>query len=105
MIDRARDIVKMMGYDSVDAVLEAISRGEVILLKVPDSVRLGVAQWLRGQAPGLRAENRVLADALDDMADGLDLAMELTRYPEDSDVCDMDLPYGWPSYCDKDALS
>ena len=31
--------------------------------------------------------------------------MELERYPVDTDVCDMNLPHGWPSYCDKEAIS
>jgi hypothetical protein len=105
MIDRAREIAKMMGYDDLEAVLAAVGRGELILLKVPPQERLGVSEWLRGQTPSVRGQEPVLADSLDDIAAGLDLAMELTRYPSDTDVCEMDLPHGWPSYCDKDALS
>jgi hypothetical protein len=105
MVDRAREIGKMMGYESLDAILDAVGRGEVILLKIPDQARLDVAQWLRGRIPEVRGQEPQLADSLDDIADGLDLAMELTRYPSDTDVCDLDLPHGWPSYCDKDALT
>jgi hypothetical protein len=105
MIDRAREIGKMMGYEDLDAILAAVGRGELILLKVPPEERLDVAEWLRGQIPEVRGAEPALADSLDDIADGLDLAMELTRYPADTDVCDMHLPYGWPSYCDKNELS
>lgn len=105
MIDRAREIAQMMGYDSTDATLEAIGSGEVILLKVPDERRHEIAVWLRKQIPELRDQQADLANALDDVADGLELAMELTRYPADTDVCDIDLPHGWPSYCDKTAIS
>lgn len=104
MSDRAREIGKMMGYDSTDAVLEAVGRGEVILLKVSEQERLAISQWLRGQIPAVRGEAPALADSLDDIAAGLDLAMELTRYPSDTDICELDLPHGWPSYCDKDVL-
>lgn len=105
MIDRARDIGKMMGYDDLDAILAAVGRGELILLKVSSEERMEVAEWLRGQIPEVRGEEPALANSLDDIADGLDLAMELMRYPSDSDVCDLDLPHGWPSYCDKKELS
>ncbi|MGC9469350.1 MAG: hypothetical protein ACP5HS_12215 [Anaerolineae bacterium] len=105
MIERAREIAKMIGYENVDATLKAIGRGDLILLKVPESHRLEVSEWIRDRIPEVRGEDADLAQALDDIADGLDLAMELTRYPADSDVCDLDLPHGWPSYCDKDALS
>lgn len=105
MINRAREIVQMMGYDSLDAAFEAIGRGELVLLKVPDQKRLELANWMRSQVPEIRDNDTELASALDDIADGVDLATELQRYPVDTDVCDMDLPHGWPSYCDKDALS
>lgn len=105
MIERARDIAQMMGYESLDATLEAIGSGEVILLKVPDERRLEIAAWLRQQIPTVRDQKEELANALDDMADGLELAMELRRYPADTDVCDLDLPHGWPSYCDKAAIT
>jgi hypothetical protein len=84
--------------------MEAIGRGELILLKVPEDTRLNVAKWIRQQVPPVRDDQEILADALDDIADGLDMAQELTRYPADTDVCEMDLPHGWPSYCDKDAI-
>jgi hypothetical protein len=104
MIDRAREIGKMMGYENLDAILAAVGRGELILLQIPMQERMDVAEWLREQIPEVRGQEPALADSLDDIADGLDLAMELTRYPSDTDVCDIDLPHGWPSYCDKDAL-
>lgn len=105
MIERAREIAKMMGYDTTDAALKAIGRGELILLKVPESRRLEVSEWVRERIPEVRDGDAELAHALDDIADGLEMAMELTRYPADTDVCDLDLPHGWPSYCDKEALS
>jgi hypothetical protein len=40
---------------------------------------------------------------LEELASGLDFFAELRRYPPGADVCEMDLPHGWPSYCDKDA--
>ncbi|MCJ7551511.1 MAG: hypothetical protein MUQ30_17715 [Anaerolineae bacterium] len=104
MINRAREIAQTMGYDSIDATLEAIGRGELILLKVPEQKRLEVTNWVRSQIPEVRDEDAVLADVLDDIADGVDMAIELRHYPVDTDVCDMDLPHGWPSYCDTDAL-
>jgi hypothetical protein len=105
MIDRAREIAKMMGYESIDATLEAIGQGELILLKVPNQQRLEVSQWVRKQVAEVRGDSEALATTLDDIADGLDMALELARYPADTDVCDLDLPYGWPSYCDKEAIS
>ena len=105
MINRAREIAQMMGYNSIDATLEAIGRGELILLKVPESKRLEVANWVRSQVPEVRGEDAVLADVLDDIADGVEMAMELQHYPVDTDVCNMDLPNGWPSYCDTSATS
>jgi hypothetical protein len=100
MINRAREIVEMMGYDNIDAALEAIGRGELILLKVPEQKRLDSANWVRSQVPEVRNVDAALADVLDDIADGVEMAMELQRYPVDTDVCDMDLPHGWPSYCE-----
>ena len=105
MINRAREIAQMMGYDSIDATLEAIGSGELILLKVSDESRLEIANWMREQVAEVRGEDEKLAEALDDVADGLEMAMELKQYPADTDVCDMDLPHGWPSYCDKTAIS
>lgn len=105
MIERAHEIAQMMGYESTDDTLDAIGSGDLVLLKVPNERRLEIATWLRKQIPEIRGEREALADILDDMADGLELALELTRYPADTDVCDMDLPHGWPSYCDKTAIS
>lgn len=104
MIDRAREIAKMMGYGDLNALLDAIGQGEVILLKVPESQRLTASRWIREQISDLRWTDTPMATTMDDIADGLDMALELTRYPVDSDVCDLDLPNGWPSYCDKEAL-
>ncbi len=104
MIDRARQITKMMGYDSIDETLAAIGSGELVLLKLPEQERLQASQWLRARIPAVRSEDEILAEILDDVADGLDMAMELTRYPVDTDVCEMNLPHGWPSYCDKEAI-
>ncbi len=101
MINRAREIAQLMGYDSIDEILEAIGRGELILLKVPETYRGRTSDWLHDRIPEARAESEVLAETLKDIASGLDMAMELVRYPADSDVCEMDLPHGWPSYCDK----
>ena len=36
MINRARDIAKTMGYDSIGAILEAIGSGALILIKVSE---------------------------------------------------------------------
>jgi hypothetical protein len=105
MIDRAREIAKMMGYESIDATLDAIGRGELILLKVPEPQRLAASSWLRKQIPEVRSRDAALAETLDDIADGLEMAMELIRYPADTDICDLDLPHGWPSYCDKELIS
>lgn len=105
MIDRARDIAKMMGYESIDATLEAIGRGELIMLKVPEQQRLAASLWMREQIPVVRNRDAELAETLDDVADGLEMALELAHYPADTDVCDLDLPHGWPSYCHKEAIS
>ena len=105
MIDRARDIAKTMGYDTVDAVLEAIGSGELILVKVAEGQRLRVAEWLRSQLANVRWEDAEFAATLEDIADGLELALELTHYPVDADVCDINLPHGWPSYCERSVLA
>jgi hypothetical protein len=103
MIDRAREIAQMMGYASIDATLEAIGKGELILLKMPEEERQDVAQWLRSRIPEVRDSAEELGDMLEELASGLDFFAELRRYPPGADVCEMDLPHGWPSYCDKDA--
>lgn len=104
MIDRGQEIAKGMGYESADEVLDAIGRGELILLKLPDQQRLETSKWIRQRIPAVRGSNETLAEILDDIADGLDMALELSRYPADTDICEMDLPFGWPSYCDKDMI-
>ena len=104
MIDRGRDIAKTMGYNSIDAVLEAIGSGDLILVKVAGDQRLKTAEWLQARLPVVRAEDEALATTLEDIADGLEFALELTRYPADADVCEMDLPNGWPSYCERSVI-
>ncbi|MDF1513051.1 MAG: hypothetical protein P1S60_04510 [Anaerolineae bacterium] len=102
MINRAREIAQMMGYNSIDVTLDAIGRGELILLKVDTEQRLKMARWIMERVPSVREEDEDLAECLDDLADGITFALELMRYPADTDICEMDLPLGWPSYCDKD---
>ena len=104
MINRARDIAKTMGYGSIDAILKAIGSGELILVKVSKDQRQKAAGWLQARLVAARSEDEALADTLEDIADGLEFAMELTRYPADADVCEMELPRGWPSYCERAVL-
>lgn len=103
LLNRAREIAQMMGYDSIDATLEAIGRGELILLKFTENQQTRTTEWLRSHADEIE-EDTELAEALEDLADGLEFAMELDRYPATADICEMDLPHGWPSYCDKRRL-
>ena len=102
MINRAREIAQMMGYNSIDDTLNAIGRGELILLKINDEQRLKIARWIMDRVATVRGEDEDLGDALEDLADGIAFALELMRYPADTDICEMNLPLGWPSYCDKD---
>lgn len=104
MIERGRDIARTMGYDSIDAILEAIGSGELILVKVSEDQRLKAAEWLQARIAAVRGEDETLADTLEDIADGLEFAMELTRYPADADICEMHVPSGWPSYCEREVL-
>ncbi len=104
MIDRARDIARTMGYSSIDAILEAIGSGELILVKATEGRRAKTAEWIRERLATVRGEDAGLAGTLEDIADALDLATELAHYPADADICDMDLPYGWPSYCERSVL-
>jgi hypothetical protein len=104
MIDRAREIAKMMGYDSMSEVWEGIGSGTLVLMKIPEQRQLQAAEWLIDHVPEVRAEDEELADVLEEIAQGLEFAMELRRYPADTDICEMDLPHGWPSYCEKGAL-
>ncbi len=104
MIDRARDIAKTMGYTSVDAILEAIGSGELILVKAMEGRRAKTAEWIRERLASARGEDAGVATTLEDIADALDLATELAHYPAGADVCDIDLPYGWPSYCERSIL-
>ncbi len=102
MTNRGLEIVRMMGFSDVNAVLEAVGKGELIVLKLPRERCLDSVNWLRAQIPGVRGMDEDLGDTLDEIADGLDFALELERYPVGADVCEMELPNGWPSYCDKD---
>jgi len=93
-----------MGYDSVDAVLDAIGSGELILVKVAEDQRLKTAEWIWERLPVVRGADEDLATTLEDIADALELAMELAHYPLGADVCDIHLPHGWPSYCERSVL-
>lgn len=104
MINRAREIARTMGYSSIDAILEAIGKGELILVKATEGRRAKTAEWIRERLPRVRGEDSALAGTLEDIADALDLATELAHYPADADICDIDLPYGWPSYCERSVL-
>jgi hypothetical protein len=104
MINRARDIAKMMGFDSIDTILEAIGRGDLILFKLDDGQQMEASEWLHQQMTAVEKDNERLSATLHDIADGIELAMELKRYPADTDICDMDLPHGWPSYCERELL-
>lgn len=104
MIDRARDIAKTMGYNSVDAILEAIGSGELILVKAIEGQRAKTAEWIRARLALVRGDDAGVAATLADIADALDLATELAHYPVGADVCDLDLPHGWPSYCERSVL-
>lgn len=104
MIDRARDIARTMGYGDIDAILEAIGSGELILFKIAEGRRTKTAEWLHSQLPNLRQQDAALAATLEDIVSGLELASELAHYPVDADICDLDLPHGWPSYCERSVL-
>ena len=71
-------------------------------MKINDEQRLKIARWIMDRVATVRGEDEDLGDALEDLADGIAFALELMRYPADTDICEMNLPLGWPSYCDKD---
>ncbi len=102
MINRAREIAQMMGYNNIDDTLDAIGHGELILLKISTEQRLKLSKWIMDRVPSVRGQDEDFGAALEDLADGIAFALELIRYPADTDICEMDLPLGWPSYCDKD---
>ena len=56
MINRAREIAQMMGYNSIDDTLNAIGRGELILLKINDEQRLKIARWIMDRVATVRGE-------------------------------------------------
>lgn len=98
MIERGYQIAEIMGYEGSEDVFSAIGEGELILVKIPTEKRLMLARWLRDAKARANPEIGAL---LDDIADAIELALELDRYPMGSDICDLDLPHGWPSYCEK----
>ena len=75
MINRAREIAQMMGYSSIDDTLNAIGRGELILLKINDEQRLKIARWIMDRVATVRGEDEDLGDALEDLADGIAFAL------------------------------
>jgi hypothetical protein len=91
-----------MGYEDTDELLRAIGKGDLVVLKVAEGDRLKLAEWLHGHSDA--AGDGEVAKALEDIAAGLELSLELERYPAGSDICDLDLPHGWPSYCDRSVL-
>ena len=54
MINRAREIAQMMGYNSIDETLDAIGRGELILVKINDEQRLKLSRWIMDRVPSSR---------------------------------------------------
>jgi len=98
MIERGYEIADMMGYAGSEAVFKAIGEGELILVKVPTDKRLELARWLREIKSEAEPE---IGTLLEDIADAVELALELERYPMGGALCDLDLPHGWPSYCEK----
>ncbi len=70
-ITRMREITRMMGYESIDATLEAIGGGELALLKMDTEDRQAVSAWLWRQASAVRDEKPDLATALEDLASTL----------------------------------
>ncbi len=101
MIERGFQIAEMMGYEGSEDVFSAIGKGELILVKVPSGKRLELTRWLRECAKKNPPANAELASIMEDMASAIELALELERYPMGSEICDLDLPSGWPSYCEK----
>lgn len=99
MINRGREIIKMMGYDDSEAFLEAVGRGDVIAIKVPAQHLGQISKWLHARLGEAADSDAPLAEALHDIADGLEMALELEHYPGNADICDINLPHGWPSYC------
>lgn len=98
MIERGYQIADMMGYAGNESVFKAIGEGELILVKISADKRLELARWLRAMKDQAKPE---IGTLLDDIADAIELALELERYPMGGDLCDLDLPHGWPSYCEK----
>ena len=84
--------------DVLDYLADQVKAYEDENFQIPEAEPKEVLRFLMDQH-GLKQED--LGDALDEVADGLDFALELERYPANSDICEMDLPHGWPSYCDK----
>ncbi len=103
MANRAQEIAEMMGYATPQALLDAIGEGEVILLKVPEAQQERIVAWLQMQAPEVEKSDTALGEVIKEIARALELSTALQRYPSGSDICELNLPSGWPSYCDKPA--
>ena len=104
MDNRGRDIAKMMGYENTESVFEAVGQGDLLLVKLDDAQKQSVSEWLHKQISAVESEDELLAATLHDIADSVELALELKRYPADIDICEMELPHGWPSYCERSLL-
>lgn len=94
---RLERIIELFGYKQAQELLNAIERGELAVVKLPGALKVQTAVWLREQAEQAPAEFR---GALNEIAGALEYAHTLDRYPVD--VCDLDAPPGWPSYCERD---
>ncbi len=104
-MSRLSQIAEMMGFTDVNAMLQALEGGKLVAVLLPEEHRVAVTNWLREQAPKLRAEGTTraaaIADGLSELAAFLEFAHELERFPADADLCDLGLPNDWPTYCAK----
>lgn len=104
-MSRLSQIAEMMGFTDVNAMLQALESGKLAAVLLPDEHRGAVINWLREQAPKLRAEGTTraaaVADGLGELAAFLEFALELERFPAEADLCDLGLPTDWPTYCAK----
>ncbi len=96
-MQRLEKILTLFGYKETQELLDAIERGELAVVKLPGTLKLQTAQWLRAQAEQAPEEYQ---PALKEIAGSLEYAHTLDRYPVD--VCDLDAPPGWPSYCSRE---
>jgi hypothetical protein len=104
-MSRLNQIAEMLGYADINALLQALESGKLAAVLLPDEHRIPVTNWLREQAPQLRAEGTTraaaIADGLGELAAFLEFALELERFPAEADLCDLGLPADWPTYCAK----